>query len=525
MKKVVLYVRVSSKEQLEGSSLEVQEKICSDYALRNDYEIEKVFVEKGESAKTTDRTELKLLLEYVAKNYKNLYGIIVYKVDRLARVALDYATLKVFFNKYGLRLLSATETLEETPVGRWVETMLAGTAQFDNEVRTERSVNGMTAAVKAGRYVWGAPRGYINTGGRGISNLAHDKPEIVDLVRKTWVYLDTGCSPEEARKAITKDGLRGANDKPISRSQFHRMIRNKVYMGVIEKFGLSIVGNFKSIVEPELFIRVLDKLNHSSKNMPVYKKDNEDFPLRGLVTCSHCNRRMTASWSRGNGGKFGYYRCLSCKRINYKKDVIESLFLNYLKVHSYKPELKELLIKAIEVNLEERNKSNKKKLYEVEKELLILKSKEKQIVEKNLKNVISDTLAKELLEENEKQISEATLKQYTYEDNKDDVMKVVKHSISILEDISNVWFRVDLGIKKRFQKFLFPEGLSFDGVNFGTTKLALCIEPNWTMAPQKFRMVSPDGFEPSTVILRGCCSTIELWAPKIEESTLSTTQF
>ena len=50
MKNAVIYVRVSSKEQLEGSSLETQEKICRDYASHNEYDVMKVFVEKGESA-------------------------------------------------------------------------------------------------------------------------------------------------------------------------------------------------------------------------------------------------------------------------------------------------------------------------------------------------------------------------------------------------------------------------------------------------------------------------------------------
>ena len=56
MKNIIVYVRVSSKEQLDGTSLEVQERICSDYAVRNDLEIVRIFKEKGESAKTTNRT-------------------------------------------------------------------------------------------------------------------------------------------------------------------------------------------------------------------------------------------------------------------------------------------------------------------------------------------------------------------------------------------------------------------------------------------------------------------------------------
>ncbi|KKR32390.1 MAG: Site-specific recombinase [Candidatus Gottesmanbacteria bacterium GW2011_GWC2_39_8] len=505
MKNLVGYVRVSDKEQVKGNSLETQEKIITDYALRNDAEIVKVFVEKGESAKTTDRTELKNLLEYVAKNHKNLYGVIVYKVDRLARIAYDHATLKLYFNQRGLKLLSATESLEDTPVGRWVENMLAGTAQFDNEVRTERSVNGMIAAVKGGRYVWGAPVGYINTGGRGTSNLAPDNPETVRLVRKSWEYIDTGYTQEEARKAITKEGLRGKKGTPISKSHFPRMLRNKVYMGVIEKFGLTIVGTgtFKPIVDAELFLRVLDKLDGKTKSIPIYKKDHEDFPVRGLLLCDKCGRKLTASWSKGNGGRFAYYRCIFCKKVNYKRDDdrkgnegVETKFLKFLKNYHYKQELKEALIKAIELNLEHRNQGNKKRVAEIEKALLALKAKEKQIAEKNFNGVMNDTLAKEMFDENDDEKTALALELHSYQENQEDVMEVARHSISVLEDISGVWMRVNLDIKKRFQKFLFPQGLTFDGQEFATIQLAYCISPKLTNTPQNSLDVSRQGLEP-----------------------------
>lgn len=59
----IIYIRVSTTEQAElGYSLKAQEQLCIDYAIRNNYEVLKVFTEKGESAKTTNRTELKSML-------------------------------------------------------------------------------------------------------------------------------------------------------------------------------------------------------------------------------------------------------------------------------------------------------------------------------------------------------------------------------------------------------------------------------------------------------------------------------
>ena len=53
----IIYCRVSSKEQVDGTSLESQEAACRDYAHRNGIEVVKVFIERGESAKFADRRQ------------------------------------------------------------------------------------------------------------------------------------------------------------------------------------------------------------------------------------------------------------------------------------------------------------------------------------------------------------------------------------------------------------------------------------------------------------------------------------
>jgi site-specific DNA recombinase len=63
--KAVIYTRVSTLEQAESNkSLDTQEKDCRSFAARKNIDVEKVFEERGESAKTADRTELKALLRF-----------------------------------------------------------------------------------------------------------------------------------------------------------------------------------------------------------------------------------------------------------------------------------------------------------------------------------------------------------------------------------------------------------------------------------------------------------------------------
>lgn len=78
MSTAIIYCRVSTKEQAEtGFSLESQENECRKFAVINDYSVDKVFIERGESAKTTDRTQLIKLIEYLVKNKKNISALII----------------------------------------------------------------------------------------------------------------------------------------------------------------------------------------------------------------------------------------------------------------------------------------------------------------------------------------------------------------------------------------------------------------------------------------------------------------
>jgi len=59
-----IYVRVSTREQTENLSLPTQIRACEEYCRREGYDVLERFKEEGESAKTTDRTELQKLLKY-----------------------------------------------------------------------------------------------------------------------------------------------------------------------------------------------------------------------------------------------------------------------------------------------------------------------------------------------------------------------------------------------------------------------------------------------------------------------------
>jgi len=69
MKKAVMYVRVSSKEQKEeGYSLPAQKKLLRDYGKKNGFELVKEF-EEAETAKRVGRHEFERMVHYLAKHF------------------------------------------------------------------------------------------------------------------------------------------------------------------------------------------------------------------------------------------------------------------------------------------------------------------------------------------------------------------------------------------------------------------------------------------------------------------------
>jgi DNA invertase Pin-like site-specific DNA recombinase len=196
----VVYVRVSTKEQTENLSLPTQLRACEEYCRREGFEVLERFFEvlerfneQGESAKTTDRTELQNLLKYCRAQKGKVHFVVVYNLTRFAREKYDHFALRAHLKSLGISLRSATEPIDDTSTGKLMEGVLASFAQFDNDVRSERTRAGMRAALELGRWTFPAPLGYLNAPKWSSASLVQD-PE-----RAAGYALDAvSCCPLKA---------------------------------------------------------------------------------------------------------------------------------------------------------------------------------------------------------------------------------------------------------------------------------------------------------------------------------------
>ena len=467
--RTVIYCRVSDPKQVkEGNSLVSQERICREYALANGLTVIEIFIEKGESAKDTNRTEFRKLLKYCIDK-KNQVGIVLaYKLDRIARRKFDYESIKISLKKHAIEIRSATENFDTTPSGKFMESVLADVAQFDNDMRTERCIGGMRQAMLEGRYVWIAPLGYDNVRINDKSTIAQN--EIAPFVLQTFEAIaQNRASIEETRKEMLKKGLTNTSGNPLSRAQFYRILKNQVYAGWIVKFGERHKGIYDPIVSEDLFEQVQRVLKHRQRRNISYLLQNPDFPLRRFV--HHGNgERLTGSWSKGRKQYYAYYR-FKMQGYEFKKEGIETLFMEFIDRYQFnKQKIKELTI-YLKKHLVHDTKEQHKSMLRLQQEINVIKDRQKLLVQKNLEGVISNNLLREHLEQIEMDLLKKNAVLASLPRKETNIEELIKFSFEYLEKPSAIWARANLEGKLKLQWFHFPKGITFDGTKFGTIEI------------------------------------------------------
>ena len=133
--RAVIYLRVSTTEQAhgadsaEGYSIPAQREACTRKAADLDAAVVAEFADRGESAKTTARPALQAMLALLAE-HKDIDYVIVHKVDRLARNRADDVQIQLAIERAGARLISVSESVDDTPSGRLVRNIMADLAEF-----------------------------------------------------------------------------------------------------------------------------------------------------------------------------------------------------------------------------------------------------------------------------------------------------------------------------------------------------------------------------------------------------------
>jgi site-specific DNA recombinase len=507
----VIYVRVSTKEQTENLSLPTQLRACEEYCRREGLEVLDRFKEEGESAKTTDRTELQNLLKYCRTHKGKVHFVIVYNLTRFAREKYDHFALRAHLKSLGISLRSATEPIDDTSTGKLMEGVLAAFAQFDNDVRSERTRAGMRAALELGRWTFPAPLGYLNAPRRSGKSLVPD-PERAPLVKDMFEEYASGrFTKQEVLARVTERGLRTRRGLAVSPQSFGQMLRCTVYIGRIEtpEFGVSTRGDFDPIVSEEIFYRAQAVSEGRVQVTAPRERNHPDFPLRGFLRCETCGRPLTGSWSKGRNEYYAYYHCQKqCRAVNVSKAKLEGLFVDELALLQPTPGYMRLVKDRILHVWEQRRAEANERATEQECRVKTIQQKLDRLDEAFLYSESIDfTSYGRQRDKLREEMTLAQIDRHTDAVDELDVQGILAFAERVLPSASDLWVQASLDQKQRLQQLFLPEGIAFDGNQFNRTATTAPFFKY--LAPGERReesLVSPEGIEPSTNRLRVCCS-------------------
>lgn len=509
--KAIAYIRVSTDEQVHGTSLDSQRDACLKYAADHsiDLPMTNIFREEGVSAKLIDRPQLARMLDYCAKHKGEITHCIIWKVDRLARKSEYHHIIKAQLTKLGIKLVSVTEPISDDPMGNLMDSMLAAFAQFDNDIRTARTTGGMKARLEQGGWPHAAPFGYrrIKTPS-GIVTIEpnEDAPKMKHLLEE----FSTGAyTVQNARDLAHELGIKQKNGTQRSWQMVKNYIQNPLYAGFVTSDyieGRLIKGLHEPIINEATYYRNKAILDGSITN---YSRQAEnEWPLRGGFLRHICGKGMTGSAPRGNSGPSPRYACPQCKAkvigapVSKGKDIVHADFIELMeRIRPSEANMKlfkHIVLREWNNELKDTHKLAK----QLDDEINDLEQKRSRVLDLFIENKITEQDKDRKLAEFDASMTTMKLRRSEVGMDVEDKESIIDGALLFMSNPGQFWNLAPIEVKRRIQDAVFPKGLVYDcETGFGTVELAksyLLIQKIASEDAKNPNLVAATGIEPVT---------------------------
>ena len=207
------YCRVSSMEQVEGTSLNVQHQQIEAYAALKGIDLVSVYHDAGISGGTpiAARPEGSKMVE--ALQYGEAEAVIIVKLDRAFRSALDCLQTIERWQKATIALhivdLGGTSIDTSTTMGKFMLTVLAASAEMERGMIKDRCNSGRRARKLEGKRIGQVPFGYSLADDGSTLVVSDQEQEAITLALdlKSKGYTASGIAAELNHRGIaTKKG-------------------------------------------------------------------------------------------------------------------------------------------------------------------------------------------------------------------------------------------------------------------------------------------------------------------------------
>ncbi|GAA5102878.1 hypothetical protein GCM10025762_02850 [Haloechinothrix salitolerans] len=326
--RAVIYLRVSSASQVkrdydpEGISIPAQRKACLRKAEELGVTVIDEYVEPGRSATEMSKREAFQRMLARVRAQGDIDYIIVYMLARMARNRYDDAIVMADLRKRGVTLVSATESIDDTPVGQLMHGILATFNEYQSRQQGDDIAYKMAQKARNGGTIGRAPLGYLNhidrSEGREIRTIILDA-ERAPFVQLGFELFATGdYTLEELSDELYDRGLRTRPTakhpaKKVSINKLSQMLRDRYYIGYVTYQGEEFPGRHEPLIDEDLFDRVQDILD--GRTAANERRRVHHHYLKGSLFCGRCRhagitQRMTIQHTvNSKGTEYLYFFC------------------------------------------------------------------------------------------------------------------------------------------------------------------------------------------------------------------------
>ncbi len=376
MKTAVIYARYSSDNQSE-QSIEGQLRVCQDYAKNNDIIILDTYIDRAMTGTNDNRPSFQQMLTDSKKCEWDY--VLVYKFDRFSRNKYETAIHKKTLRDNGVKLMSATEYLPDTPERIIIESMFEGYAEYYSAELSQKVRRGLKESRIKGNFTGGK----IVYGYNVVNKKLVINEEQAHIIRYIYEQYSIGVYVKDIITSLTARGLLN-NGQPFARSSVYSILKNEKYSGKYTYNGEVFTNIYPQIVPSELFEKVRKKVLNNKYGR---KSIESNYLLRNKIKCGYCGSSITAETGTSKSGKVKrYYKCIGkkhnngCMKSTIRKDYLEEFITNTL--ISFLTDKKQFE-KSVSILLKFQDEMNN------ENSTLKLLEKEKKQCENSLTNIMN----------------------------------------------------------------------------------------------------------------------------------------
>lgn len=281
MKTAAIYARYSSDSQTE-QSIEGQLRVCEEYAQKNNILILNTYIDRAMTGTNDNRPDFQRMIKDSSRKEWNY--VICYKFDRFSRNKYETAIHKKALKDNGVKVVSATEFVPDTPEGIIFESMLEGYAEYYSAELSQKIRRGNNESRRKGNLTGGKiPYGYKN-----VDKKAVIIPEEADIVRYIYERYSIGVYVKDIISELNEKGLLHKG-KPFVPNTVYSMLGNERYSGIYRHNGEVFDNIYPQIVPKETFDKVRAKVNANKFGK---RSEHITYLLKDNVICANGQHKI-----------------------------------------------------------------------------------------------------------------------------------------------------------------------------------------------------------------------------------------